>query len=92
MGSVKSIEMDNEVHLTWVFTSAQNSWLFQHIPQRYFMKMLIENLEKRNLEPNGFSLLTYLQQDLTLTCLNLYLITLALNQRQCMFPLNLGQT
>ena len=55
MGSVKSIEMD-EVHLIWVFTSAQNSWLLRHISHRYFMKMLIENLEKRNLEMNGFSL------------------------------------
>ena len=27
MGSVKSIEMDNEVHLIWEFISTQNSWL-----------------------------------------------------------------
>ena len=27
MGSVKSIEMDNEVHLIWEFISTQNNWL-----------------------------------------------------------------
>ena len=33
IGSVKSIEMDNEVHLTWEFISTQNNWLTTtHIP------------------------------------------------------------
>ena len=33
MGSVKSIEMDNEVHLIWEFISTQNNWLTAtHIP------------------------------------------------------------
>ena len=33
MGSVKSIEMDNEVHLIWEFISTQNNWLTEiHIP------------------------------------------------------------
>ena len=33
MGSVKSIEMNNEVHLIWEFLSTQNNWLTAtHIP------------------------------------------------------------
>ena len=33
MGSVKSIGMDNEVHLIWEFISTQNNWLTAiHIP------------------------------------------------------------
>ena len=33
MGSVTSIEMDNEVHLIWEFISTQNNWLTAtHIP------------------------------------------------------------
>ena len=27
MGSVKSIQMDNELHLIWEFISTQNNWL-----------------------------------------------------------------
>ena len=33
MGSVKSIEINNEVYLIWEFTSTQNNWLTAtHIP------------------------------------------------------------
>ena len=33
IGSVKSIEMDNEVQLIWEFISTQNNWLTAtHIP------------------------------------------------------------
>ena len=58
MGSVKSIEMDNEVHLIWEFISTQNNWLTAtHIPgvfnedaDRESRKQLItKNLLRKNL-------------------------------------------
>ena len=47
MGSVKSIEMNNEVHLIWESIGTQNNWL---TATHYLMRMLIENPGNRSLE------------------------------------------
>ena len=56
MGRVKSIEMDNEVHLIWKFISTQNNWLnATHIPG-VFIEDAGRESRKQELGTEWFSL------------------------------------